>query len=605
MLPTVMIIVILASAILNASAQPVQTSAPTVAGEPGPRETMGSLGSSRAAGRPGSGEITTGTDWNGTGLTIGLNFTASTLFVDSFFVPPDTMGAVGPDHIVEFINGRYSVYRKRDGVRVQTSSLDEFWRAAGVSFRSSTFDPRILFDPFSQRWLASSADNVSADNDFLVAVSKCSDPTAGWIGFAIDSDSTDRRWADFPTLGFDADGVYLSANMFPIPGRGALGVNTTIVAIPKNDLLAAAPTVVHATKFEDIGGRDTGAALQPVVNLDNTGLPAALLSAGSPLPENAFKRLSITGDIASPALDTSGFIIVKPFSARFSANQPGPTQNLEILNGSIIHASVVLRNGALWGVHTVDNGSHAALRWFEIDVARDLLVQEGLIANGELDFYYGSIAVNEFGDIVIGFNGSGESQFVSSYAVLGKTVSGTTIFGEPLRLMAGIADYFQDFGTGRNRWGDYSATVVDPVNPFTFWTFQEFVSGENTWSTQISQLKVVRPVSIAIRPRSEANNINPKSKGRVRVAILSANGFDATTVLPETVRFGPTGTEAAPVDFALRDVDGDGGKDMVVSFLIQDAAIECGQTTAFIRGQTSAGQPIQGSDFIRTVGCRK
>ncbi len=603
MVPTIVSMALLVSAIPSVGAQQAQTSAPTVAGDTDPRQTPGPVETGRTVVHPGSTEIPTESEWTD-GLTIGLNFTASTLFVDSFFIPPDTMGAVGPDHIVEFINGRYSVYRKSDGVRVQTSSLDEFWRAAGVSFSSSPFDPRMLFDPSSQRWFASSADNQSADNDFLVAVSKSSDPTAGWTGLAIDSDSTDQRWADFPTLGLDADGVYLAANMFPIPGRGAVGVNTTIVAIPKNDLLVAAPTAVNATKFENNLSRDTGVALQPVVNLDNTGLPAAVLSGGASTPENVFKRLSITGDITSPALGPLKFIIVTPFSARLSARQP-ITANLEILNGNIFHSNVVLRNGALWGVHTVSSGAHAALRWFQIDAATNLLLQEGLIANDQVDFYYGSIAVNKFGDVVIGFNGSSESQFVSSYAVLGKTISGSTIFGEPLRLKSGLANYFQDFGSGRNRWGDYSATVVDPSDPFTFWTFQEFVSAEDIWSTQITQLRVVRPVSIAIRPHSEANNINPKSKGRIQVAILSENGFDATTVLPDTVRFGPTGTEATPVDFILRDVDGDGRSDLVLSFLTQTAAFQCGQTTAFIRGQTSDGQSIQGSDSIRTVGCKE
>jgi hypothetical protein len=517
------------------------------------------------------------------------------------------MGAVGPEHIVEFINGRYSVYRKSDGVRVQTSSLDEFWSDTGVIFAGSTFDPRILFDPFSQRWFAASVHNGFADNDFLIAVSNSSDPTVGWIGFAIDSDSTDQRWADFPTLGFDRDGVYLSANMLPIPGRGAVVVNTTIVAIPKRDLLAAAPTVVNATKFENNGGRDTGVALQPVVNLDNTGLPALLLSAGSPNPQNVFKRLSITGDITSPALEPLLFILVTPFEARSSINQPGPKQNLEILNGSILHASVVLQNGALWGVHTVSHGAHAALRWFQIDAATDVLVQEGLIAHNELDFFYGSIAVNKFDDVVIGFNGSSESQaqFVSSYAVLGKTVSGVTTFSDPVLLKAGVSDYFQDYGSGRNRWGDYSATVVDPTDPFTFWTFQEFVSAEDIWSTQITQLRVVRRIAIAIRPRHEANRINPKSNAHIQVAILTDNGFDATTVLPDTVRFGSTGTEVAPVNFVLRDADGDGDIDMILRFPIQDAGIQCGQTAAFLRGQTSEGHSIEGSDFIRTVGCAK
>ena len=65
-------------------------------------------------------------------------------------------------------------------------------------------------------------------------------------------------------------------------------------------------------------------------------------------------------------------------------------------------------------------------------------------------------------------------------------------------------------------------------------------------------------VSVDIRPRSDANRINPKSIKNINVAILSVNGFDATTVNPNTVRFGATGTEAAPIHVARRDVDGDG-----------------------------------------------
>ena len=135
----------------------------------------------------------------------------------------------------------------------------------------------------------------------------------------------------------------------------------------------------------------------------------------------------------------------------------------------------------------------AALRWFQVDAETNSILQEGIVADSQLDFYYGSIAVNKFDDVVIGFSGSGETQFVSSYSVTGKTISGVTTFGEPLQLKSGVAAYFQDGGTGRNRWGDYSATVIDPTDPFTFWTFQEFVSSEDRWSTQITQLLLPPP----------------------------------------------------------------------------------------------------------------
>src|SRR5262245_54775290 len=106
---------------------------------------------------------------------IGANFTGGT-FSDSGFIPPDSMGAVGVDHFVEMINGRYAVYRKTDGVRVQTSTLSSFFTTAGISVSNFAFDPRVLYDPYSKRWFASAADAPGAANSFLVAVSNSWDP---------------------------------------------------------------------------------------------------------------------------------------------------------------------------------------------------------------------------------------------------------------------------------------------------------------------------------------------------------------------------------------------------------------------------------------------
>ena len=117
--------------------------------------------------------------------------------------------------------------------------------------------------------------------------------------------------------------------------------------------------------------------------------------------------------------------------------------------------------------------------------------QSGVIANPALSFYYGSIAVNQFGNVIIAFSGSGPSQFVSIYAVEGVTTNGATTFGDPVLLKAGVSDYEVTFGSGRNRWGDYSATMLDPSDPYRFWTIQEWASGTDIWSTQIIELNVV------------------------------------------------------------------------------------------------------------------
>jgi Concanavalin A-like lectin/glucanases superfamily len=111
-------------------------------------------------------------------------------------------------------------------------------------------------------------------------------------------------------------------------------------------------------------------------------------------------------------------------------------------------------------------------------------------------------------------------------------------------------------------------------------------------------------VLIDIKPGSFPNSINPKSKGKIPVAILTTNTFDATTVDPSTVRFGSAGTKAAPVQDALEDVDEDGDSDLILHFNTQDTGIKCGDASATLVGETFGGQAVRGTDSIKTVGCK-
>jgi hypothetical protein len=115
---------------------------------------------------------------------------------------------------------------------------------------------------------------------------------------------------------------------------------------------------------------------------------------------------------------------------------------------------------------------------------------------------------------------------------------------------------------------------------------------------------VAKQVVIDIKPGSDTNPINPKSKGVILVALLTTDTFDATTVDSTMVLFGATGTEAAPVHSALADVDGDGNVDMILHFETQDTGIQCGDTSASLTGETFDEQAIEGSDSIKTVGCK-
>jgi hypothetical protein len=115
----------------------------------------------------------------------------------------------------------------------------------------------------------------------------------------------------------------------------------------------------------------------------------------------------------------------------------------------------------------------------------------------------------------------------------------------------------------------------------------------------------VTEVKVDIKPDSFPNSINPKSNGVIPVAILTTDAFDATTVDPLSVRFGPNGAEEAHHKGHIEDVNHDGEPDLVLHFQTQATGIQCGQTSASLTGETFDGDPIQGSDTIETVGCKK
>jgi len=254
--------------------------------------------------------------------------------VDSGFIPPDSNGAVGPDHFVELINGRYSVYRKTDGVRVQTSTLNQFWSDASVppQVNRGAFDPRIVFDHASKRWFASSGQRTS---NVLLGVSKSSDPTAGWTGFSIDL-PVKGVFSDFPKLDVDADGVYL--NVVPI-NSGFMGPgdfpNEILISVPKKDLVSPMPTVAKKTVF--VTDFESGnARFQPAVDFGPSDGQAALLGAPRIFPAidklNRTNVLNAAGPGPASLSATADITVPLLVSPPQTAVQPDGSSDLETTN---------------------------------------------------------------------------------------------------------------------------------------------------------------------------------------------------------------------------------------------------------------------------------
>lgn len=421
-----------------------------------------------------------------------LDASAASLEVELAFVgaggggPPDTMGAVGPDHVVEITNGGFAVHRKNDGATALAMELEQFWLAAGVASVFDAYDPRIVYDPASERFFVVGLSGRLTSNEILVAVSAGSDPTQGFTGFALDSDSTDRTWADFPTIGVDADTVTIAADMLRVGSIG-LPIAVDVLVIPKADLLATTPTIGNATLFERARVSITGYAPQPVTCLDGAGLPGWLFSSGVAFL-GFLPTARIGGSATAPTLTKGPLVTVEDGTpAPQDASQPGGSLD----PGDGHFASLVQRDGAIWGVHSAQGHSgRTAIRWYEFDAATGGGLQSGIIEDPELDFLYPSVAVDGFGDVVIGFSASSATLVPSAFAVLGETVAGTTRFGEPISVLPGSAPLS---GSGVLRFGDYSATVADPSDPTLFWTFQEIGGEYGYGSVAIAALRVVAP----------------------------------------------------------------------------------------------------------------
>ena len=118
-------------------------------------------------------------------------------------------------------------------------------------------------------------------------------------------------------------------------------------------------------------------------------------------------------------------------------------------------------------------------------------------------------------------------------------------------------------------------------------------------------------ILIDIKPRSDRNPVNPGSQGMIPVAILTTStsdgdlvDFDAWEVDQQSLAFGPDGAHIAHSSGHARDVDGDGDLDMVIHFRTYETGIACSDTEVTLTGVTLGGQPFEGRDSIRTVGCQ-
>lgn len=438
--------------------------------------------------------------------------------------PPDPCGAAGPDRVLAVVNVGIEC-RDKAGTSIFRDSLHDFFAPLGIqTLGTLAFDPKVVYDHYADRFVvvalerwSTSLGDPSNESRILVAVSRTPAPAtatgADWFFMAIDSKlnigGTDY-WADYPGFEVDEEAVYVTTNMYPFSG----GTNVSRLWIIDKGLLSGG--------FYS-GGPPLWSVYNPIPNgfFDTTLMPALVFGNGGVGPgigtflvgynslttggpgghefaqvirvDNPLGAVTFTGEFVDVGdlEDVGGIYGLPPIPD--APQNAGP---VGIATNDSRALDAVWRNNSLWFTVTIVpnvgydpvNAGQATAHWFRFDtsaipgpitVADQGDIGGEDIAQGTFTFFP-SVAVNGNGDAKFGFAASAPTIYCGAY-MAGREAGdppGTVQAAGPVQ--AGQDYYVRTFGTGVNRWGDYSGASVDPSDDSTFWIFNEFADARGT-----------------------------------------------------------------------------------------------------------------------------
>ncbi|HMM12489.1 MAG TPA: PKD domain-containing protein [Bacteroidales bacterium] len=398
-------------------------------------------------------------------------------------IPPDVNGAPGPQHLMVTLNTQVRI-QNRVGVDLGTVYLETFWQSLPGS---GTFDPKILYDHAENRWIFVTCAGSSPGNSRIyMGVSATSNPKGDWFLYSYIADPQNIVWFDYPSMGFNSRWIVVSGNMF------GNDFYSTVYVFDKQAMYSGQPNAGF-TRF----ATNAGFTLVPAITFDQDETDSYLISSanGDVQGVGYITLFKVLGETNNPQFQVLGNIgTPNPWSGYVGGSgdflpQLGSTDLINAVDHRM--QNVILRNGKLWAVHHVflpsNNPQRTAVQWWNINKTGQVL-QRGRIDDptGLMHYAFPSVAVNQFEDMMIGHNIFSASQYASAGYSLKAHYDPPDMIRSPYQYKDGLAPYFKTFGGGRNRWGDYSATMLDPVNGADFWILQEFAelpSGGDRWST--------------------------------------------------------------------------------------------------------------------------
>jgi hypothetical protein len=469
--------------------------------------------------------------------------------------PADQGVCVGNGYILETVNSALQVYNASSGAEVSpVLSLNELYgfppainRTTGA-FGPFTFDISCHYDPATNRWFHLAVDldqdpvtgAFNGKNYLDLAVSKTGDPTGSWDIYRIPgmndgSEGTPDHncaggpcFADFPHIGVDQNGVYITTNEFPMFADGFTGAQ--VYAISKQALVNGAasidvylfdtsqeawqvrpgepgftlwPALAAGTQFEtDNGGSNYFVSSNAVFDdangdseeiivwaLSNT---ASLNSASPSLSLNRAIVPSLRYAVPANSVQKQGpYPLGECLNDRAHSIGPGmncgkflfglkpqnvPIGTIDTGDSRVLDARFA--NGKLWAVlgtaAEVSGQQRTGVGWFILDASvagsnvSAAIRRQGILAVAGESLAYPTLGVTSAGRGVIGFTRVGEALYPGiGYASIDDVggVGPVHMIREGQSTQDGFTEY-PPVGGNRPRWGDYGAAAVDGNNVY-------------------------------------------------------------------------------------------------------------------------------------------
>ncbi len=483
--------------------------------------------------------------------TVGTSWLGPTV-AESGYIPPDSMGAVGPTQVLVLANGRFKVYDKAGNLGPLDVTDNLFFNTVRNGYDVS--DPHVRYDRLTGRWFITVINvsdhtypgSIEPPNRILIAVSSGSTITSSssftffqfqhdLIGPTPNPDT--GGFADYDTLGVDAHALYIGINEFgPSSFLGSTGY-----VVNKANLLVGSLTV---TAFRSIctGGVQGPYTPQGVDNDDPNSTEGYFIGVDS-LVFSLLQVRRIIDPGGTPSI--SGNLAVTVPTTYFPLSQvaSGSTRNLDAIDDRLFAAHMMKNKltgvTSLWTAHNIAvntsgvggaSGTRNGSRWYQLGsmTTTPALVQSGTLfdssATNPLGFWMPSVAMSGQGHMAIGSSVASAVTF-AGVAVAGRLSGDSSGTTEAMTLaQAGVSSY--NLGTPNpQRWGDYSQVVVDPNDNQTMWTFQEYTNATNSWGVRAIKLIAPPPATPTLASPGSVAAGQPSVSVSVTGTSSSGSGF--------------------------------------------------------------------------------